>query len=54
MAADPAEAASSLTERPAEENVRPPSRINLAELVAVLLLSVTAILTAWTGFQASK
>lgn len=24
------------------------------ELVAVLLLSVTAILTAWTGFQASK
>jgi hypothetical protein len=26
----------------------------LREIVAVLLLSVTAILTAWTGFQASK
>lgn len=30
------------------------SRPDWRELVAILLLSVTAILTAWTGFQASK
>lgn len=30
------------------------SRTDWRELVAILLLSVTAILTAWTGFQASK
>jgi hypothetical protein len=29
-------------------------RPQVREIVAVLLLSVTAILTAWTGFQASK
>jgi hypothetical protein len=31
-----------------------PSLETWRELVAVLLLSVTAIITAWTGFQASK
>lgn len=30
------------------------SRTDWRELIAILLLSVTAILTAWTGFQASK
>jgi hypothetical protein len=54
MPADPAEAASSRTERPEEETVTGATGINLAELVAVIVLSVTAILTAWTGFQASK
>ncbi len=29
-------------------------RLDLRELVAVVLLAVTAIVTAWTGFQASK
>lgn len=32
----------------------PDSAAGWRELVAVLLLSVTAIVTAWTGFQASK
>jgi hypothetical protein len=32
----------------------PSSSLVWRELVAVLLLSVTAIVTAWTGFQASK
>ena len=54
MPADPAEPAPSLTERPAEDSVTQATGINLAELVTVILLSVTAILTAWTGFQASK
>jgi hypothetical protein len=43
-----------MTERPAEETVTGATGIDLAELVAVIVLSVTAILTAWTGFQASK
>ena len=30
------------------------SRTDWRELIAIVLLSVTAILTAWTGFQASK
>ena len=30
------------------------SSVDWRELVAVLLLSVTAVMTAWTGFQASK
>jgi len=30
------------------------SGIDIPELLAVILLSVTAVLTAWTGFQASK
>lgn len=31
-----------------------PAGTDWRELIAILLLSVTAILTAWTGFQASK
>lgn len=47
--------AAGLTERLAEACVDTRSaRIGRPELVAVVLLSVTAILTAWTGFQASK
>jgi uncharacterized membrane protein YkgB len=32
----------------------PTEQIEWRELVAVVLLSMTAVLTAWSGFQASK
>ena len=55
MASEGAEVAAALTERLVDASVATRSSgIDRPELVAVILLSVTAILTAWTGFQASK
>lgn len=55
MPREAAEAAAGLTKRLTEASVEAQSsKIDRPELVAVILLSLTAILTAWTGFQASK
>lgn len=37
-----------------EEEANESRAVDWRELVAVVLLAVTAIVTAWTGFQASK
>jgi hypothetical protein len=38
----------------ADKHSEPPAALDWLDLAAVLLLSVTAIMTAWTGFQSSK
>jgi len=55
VSTDPAGPAPRLIRRSARSSVeRQGGGVDLPELLAVILISITAILTAWTGFQASR
>lgn len=54
MTNSPTESDEKITGSPSLSQALPSSSADWRELVAVILISVTTILTAWTAFQASK